>query len=147
MRALLITFLFLLALGAIAGGGALIIAPDGRLLEMPLSVLEKSPFENFLIPGIILFLILGVAPILTATGLIKKLNSSIAEKLNLLKDMHWSWTFTLYIAFADILWIQIQMQFIKSVSWLHTFYVFFGLLIILVALMQPVRNFYRKDIG
>ena len=146
MRTLLITLLFLLALGAISGGGALIMAPDGRLLEMPLSILEKSPFENFLIPGIILFLVLGVAPILTATGLIKKSKSVLAEKLNMLKDMHWSWTFTLYIAFADILWIQIQMQFIKSVSWLHTFYVFFGLLIILVALTQPVRNFYKKII-
>lgn len=146
MRTFLITLLFLLALAAIAGGGMLIIAPDGRLLEMPLSILEKSPFENFLIPGIILFLVLGVTPILTATGLIKKSKSVLAEKLNMLKDMHWSWTFTLYIASADILWIQIQMQFIKSVSWLHTFYVLFGLLIILVALMQPVRNFYKKDI-
>ncbi|MBI3136008.1 MAG: hypothetical protein HYZ14_15125 [Bacteroidetes bacterium] len=145
MRALLITLLVFLGIGAIAGGGLLILAPDGALLGMPLSVLEKSPFTNFRVPGIILFLVLGLFPLIVAIGLLKKKHAALAEKLNLLPDMHWSWTFSLYAAFADILWIQFQMQLIQSVSWLHTSYVFLGLAILITALMPQVRNFYRKN--
>lgn len=57
------TLLFLLSflgLGAIFGGGVLIISPSGKMFGMPLSMLDNSPFNNFLIPGIILFSLLGL---------------------------------------------------------------------------------------
>ncbi len=50
-----------LGLGAIGGGGALIISPSGELLGgLPLSILDRSPFHDFLVPGIILFVVLGL---------------------------------------------------------------------------------------
>jgi hypothetical protein len=57
-RNVLLFLLMFLALGAIVGGGALIPSPSGELLKMPLSNLGSSPFNSFLIPGIILFLVL-----------------------------------------------------------------------------------------
>jgi hypothetical protein len=53
----------LLGVGALVGGGALMLAPDGGLLRIPPSLLEGSPFHSFLWPGVILFTVLGVAPI------------------------------------------------------------------------------------
>ena len=51
-----------LGISTIGGGSVLIISPSGELLgELPLSILERSPFNDFLIPGIILFLVLGVS--------------------------------------------------------------------------------------
>jgi hypothetical protein len=64
-RNILLILLVFLGLGAIGGGGALIISPSGDLLKMPVSLIEKSPFSNFLVPGIILFSILGLVPIIT----------------------------------------------------------------------------------
>jgi hypothetical protein len=52
----------LLVLGAIGGGGLLILSPSGELIGMPLSLLDHSPFTSFLIPGIVLFTFLGLSP-------------------------------------------------------------------------------------
>jgi hypothetical protein len=143
-RNTLLILLGFLGLGAIGGGGALIISPNGELLDMPLSILDESPFNSFLIPGMILFSVLGVVPLLLIIALIKKPGSKLAEQFNIFKDMHWAWTFSIYIGFILIIWIQLQMVFIHDVHWLHTFYIFLAIIIIFIALMPQVRNFYKK---
>jgi hypothetical protein len=55
-----------LGLGALFGGGALILGPDGQLLGMPTSLLAGSPFTSYLVPGIVLFTFVGIAPLLAA---------------------------------------------------------------------------------
>lgn len=144
-RNFLIFLLGFLGLGALGGGGLLIIAPDGNLLGMPLLLLEKSPFHSFLIPGIVLFTVLGIAPCLLIFALIKKPAYTFAEKLNCYPDMHWSWTYSVYTAFMLVGWIQLQMAFIQAVSWLHTTYMFLAMVIIFVALLPTVRNSYKKS--
>ena len=142
---LLITLLAFLGLGAIGGGALLIISPSGKLMGMPLSMLNPSPFMNFLIPGIILFLVLGIIPVLLAIALLKKPVSKLAERFNYCKDMHWSWTYSIYIAFVLIFWIQVEMVLLNAVSWLHTFYMLLAVVIIFVTLLPQVRNLYRKE--
>ena len=145
-RLLLLFLMAFLGIGAIGGGGALILAPDGERLQMPLSLLENSPFDNFLIPGIILFTVLGIFPFLLILCLIKKPEFKIAEFLNIYKDMHWSWTFTIYLSFALIIWLQVEMLMLKDVHWLHAFYMFFAVLLLLVSLLPSIRNQYKiKD--
>jgi hypothetical protein len=137
--------LAVLGLSALGGGGALIVSPSGKLLGgLPLSILEKSPFTNFLFPGIILFLILGIAPCLLVYALLKKPSNQFAEYFNFFKDMHWAWSFSIYIAFALIIWIQVETIFVQSVGWLQTFYMFYSIPIILVALLPQVRSLYKK---
>jgi hypothetical protein len=55
-----------LGLGALFGGGAFILAPDGHLLGMPTKLLAGSPFPSFLVPGIVLFTFVGLVPLLAA---------------------------------------------------------------------------------
>ena len=62
-RNLLLFLLSFHGLGAIFGGGIFIISPMGKLFGMPFSILYNSPFTNFLVPGFILFTILGLFPI------------------------------------------------------------------------------------
>ena len=143
-RNILLFLLGFLGLGAIGGGGALIISPTGELIGLPLSMLEKSPFNSFFIPGVILFSVLGLIPLMLIIGLLKKPKSKLAEQINLFKDMHWSWTYSIYIAFTLIIWIQIQMVFLHTVHWLHTFYIFYAIAIIIIALLPQVRNLYKK---
>jgi hypothetical protein len=61
-----------LSLGALYGGGALILGPDGHLLGMPTSLLAGSPFHSYLLPGIILFTFVGIAPLLAAAMTIRQ---------------------------------------------------------------------------
>jgi len=60
---ILMALLAFLGLGAIGGGGVLIISPDGTLIGMPIPMLDHSPFESFLLPGIILLSVLGIVAI------------------------------------------------------------------------------------
>ena len=143
-RNILLLLLMLLGLGAVYGGGTLMISPSGELLGMPLSMLDPSPFNNFLIPGIILFTFLGIVPIGVTYALIKKPGCKFAELFNGYKDFYWAWTYTVYIGFALIIWIQIEMVFINSVHWSHTLYMLWALIIIFLALLPQVRSLYIK---
>jgi len=143
-RNILIIFLGFLGLGAIGGGGTMIISPTGELMGMPLSMLEPSPFNSFLIPGIILFSVLGLIPSFLMIALLKKPESKLAEQFNLFKDMHWSWTYSIYVALTLISWIQIQMVLLQGVHWLHTFYMFFAVAILIIALLPQTRSLYKK---
>ena len=137
--------LVFLGISAIGGGGALIISPSGKLLGgLPLSILEHSPFINFLIPGIILFWVLGIFPCLVLYSLIKKPTNKLPESLNFFKDMYWAWSFSIYVAFALIIWIQVETIFVQSIGWLQTFYMLYAIPLIFVALMPQVRNFYKN---
>ena len=138
--------LALLGLSAIGGGGALIISPSGKLLGgLPLSILARSPFEDFLIPGIVLFIVLGLFPSLLVFALLKKSTSRFAERINFFKDMHWAWSFSIYIAFALIIWIQVETIYIQGVGWLQTFYMLYAIPLLFVALLPQVRSFYKKQ--
>ena len=143
-RNIFLILLGFLGLGAIGGGSALIISPSGELLGMPLLMLEESPFNSFFVPGIILFSVLGLIPLMLIIALLKKPESKIAEQINFFKDMHWAWTYSIYIGFTLIIWIQLQMVFIHGVHWVHNFYMFLAIVIIFIALLPQVRNLYKK---
>jgi hypothetical protein len=144
-RNLLLFLLAFLGFGALFGGIVFIISPTGEIIGIPLSIIDNSPFHNFLIPGIILFTVLGVVPICVMLALIKKPVCRFAEFLNFYKDMYWAWTYSIYIAFALVIWIQIEMTFMHAVHWLHTLYMFLAIAIIFVALLPQVRNLYKKE--
>ncbi len=55
-----------LSLGALAGGGALMLGPRGEIIPLPLEALQGSPFADYFVPGAILFTILGLGPLAAA---------------------------------------------------------------------------------
>jgi len=143
-RNLLIILMGFLGLGAIGGGGVLIVSPSGRLMDMPHSVIQYSPFVNFLIPGIILFTLLGLMPVMLMYALIKKPKWRVLEYFNFFNDMHWAWSYTVYTGFALIIWIQTEMICMKSVHWSQSLYMGIALLILYVSLLPQVRLIYKK---
>ncbi len=145
IRNLYLILMGFLSIGAIGGGIVLIISPNGELMGLPISVFKNMPFNSFLIPGIILLSVLGIMPSLLIIALIKKPKSRLAESLNIFSDIHWSWSFSIYLAFTLIGWIHIQLIFLQSgVYWLHTFYVFYAVLLLIIALLPQMRALYRK---
>ncbi|MFD2866468.1 hypothetical protein ACFSYC_17360 [Mucilaginibacter antarcticus] len=138
--------MFLLAAlgaGAIFGGAVLIISPSGKLFGMPLYLLKNSPFLDFLLPGLILFLLLGLAPGLLVIALLRKTESAFAEKFNMFSDMRWQWGYTIYMASILIVWIQAEMFFMQAVHWSHALYMVWAMAIIYMALLPQIRNLYR----
>jgi len=56
----------ILSLGAVGGGLILMFAPRGEIMPLPLSALAGSPFDTYFVPGLILFGVLGLGPLVAA---------------------------------------------------------------------------------
>lgn len=140
---LLIFLLGFLSVGAIYGGIVFILKPDGSAYDIPVEILQKSPFRDFFIPGIILLVTFGITPIYVVYTLIRKPKNKFMQKLNLLYDHHFSWTFSVYIGFALIIWINVQTLIFNAVDALHTIYSSLGIFIVCIALLPQTRHFYK----
>jgi hypothetical protein len=136
----LIVILLLLALGALAGGGAFILAPDGRILQMPASRLEGSIFPNYLAPGLALFLFMGVYPLLVAYSLWRRPAWGWPNVINPFKQYHWSWAGSLAAAVMLIIWLLIELLVIPF-GVVHAVYFAWGALILVLTLLPSVRRY------
>lgn len=74
LRAVSLFLLFFNGAGAVFGGSALVYDPTGSVLQLPVDLLENSPFHSYLIPGIILFIVNGLLSISIAVLTIRKAN-------------------------------------------------------------------------
>jgi hypothetical protein len=138
----LVLLLFLLGLGAALSGAALVPAPDGHLIQMPISNLENAPFSNFLIPGTLLLLFIGIYPIVVAYALWKRPSWDWARALNPFKAIHWSWAGALAAAVALVTWILVQVQWVP-IGFLHILYLAWAAAILLVGLLPGVRRYFE----
>lgn len=137
---LLCVILLFLSLGALYGGGSLILYPDGSRLGMQ-PWLHKIPFPDFLIPGIILLLFNGLLPMLAVIGLLTKPRWEWMNTINIYADKHWSWTLSLYCGIICICWIVVQ-QLVTEFFVLQPIICLTGLLILVGTLMPRVMRHY-----
>ncbi len=72
VKVISIILLLFNAIGALPAGFLFIIDPSGSKMGMTTAQLAHSPFTNFLIPGIVLFLVNGVYSSITAYACYKK---------------------------------------------------------------------------
>jgi hypothetical protein len=128
-----------LGIGAITGGGMLLIQPDGALLGMDENWLEYSPFRTYLIPGFLLFTVLGLFPLFTFIGLLLQPAWPWANTFNIYADRHWAWTYSLYSGIIVITWITVQ-QLMASYFWIQPIMISTGLLIIVLTLTPAVMK-------
>lgn len=128
-----------LGLGAFAGGGMLILQPDGSLLGMEPGWLAQSPFSSYLIPGFLLFTFSGLLPLFTLLGLLIQPQWRWANALNIYPNRHWSWTYSLYSGIIVIAWITVQLIMTRY-FWLQPVMIFTGLLIIIFTLTPSIMK-------
>ncbi|HEY9177257.1 MAG TPA: DUF998 domain-containing protein [Flavipsychrobacter sp.] len=122
-----ITLLSVLAyegLGSLAGGGMLTIAPDGRLMDMPVDLM-RGTFKDFFIPGIILFL-LGVLNVIAFFIVLRRKNND------------WIWA-ALAMGGMNI-WFWVEIAIIQEIHWLHLMW---GLPVIIGAIAAAPLIFPR----
>ena len=133
---LLIAFLLFLAFGALFGGGSLIIRPDGSGFGMPVSILANSPFSDFTLPGLILFILFGVGSLIALYGLIARPRWAWTEPLTRSLHVQWSLAVAAIIGLGQMIWIVVEVAMIRGVSWLHPTFFLIGLAIVLLAFMD-----------
>jgi hypothetical protein len=100
-------------IGAMAGGLAAIINPQSPM-GMPVEPLKNSPFSNYLIPGIILFTIIGLGNIISA--LMFRFKSKFQGYISSI----FNW--------ALVIWIVVQCVMLNAVAFLHVLFFIIGLI-------------------
>lgn len=64
----LLADLIVLGIGGLYGGILFLLDPSGALMGVPLSLLQDLPLRDFLLPGLFLLVVMGIAPLILAAG-------------------------------------------------------------------------------
>ncbi len=112
-------------LSGLFGGVMLISNPTGQSLEMDRLWLETTPFSSFLLPGIILFLLVGAA--------------NLAGFLLSLRKNEKAPSFAGLCGIILILWISAQVLWLGFLGFLQPLYFLTGLLQLLASFLH-LRN-------
>ena len=110
---ILIALHIFVGIGALAGGLAAIMDPI-HPLGVSVELLEHSPFDSYLIPGIILFTVIGLGNILSAFVFHFRLN--------------YHGYISSFFGWALVVWIVVQCIMLRSVVFLHVLYFLIGLI-------------------
>ena len=119
MKTILFILISIVGLTATVSGLLMISVPSGAIMGLSVSLLDQTPFSNFLIPGIILaFLVGGI--------------NLLAVFFNIQRNANrYNWAIAGGVMITG--WIIAQIIFIQTIHWLHLLYLGMGALIILLA--------------
>lgn len=131
LKAFVALLLLFNGIGAIYGGWHLMTKPDGSGLMMPLDMLEHSPFNNYFVPGIILFIANGLFSLFVLVMLLVNY-----KKYSLL-----------IIAQGVVLvtWIIVQIIMIQTIEKLHVIYGGAGILLVICGSVISLKDFQEIE--
>ncbi len=125
---LLLAALLFLGLNAVAGGIVLVADPTGGTMGLSVDALQGSHFSSFLIPGLLLFFVLGVFPLVATYGLWTR--------------RRWAWPAALLVGPAAIVFEIIEVLIVgyHSPPPLQLFIGLLGVAISVLALLPSARQ-------
>lgn len=130
LRIIAMVILLITAANAFVAGCLFIIHPSGNALGMHTTMLKHSPFNNYLIPGIILLAVNGILPLLI-TG------------LSLFKWRH----YPLAILLQGILlggWIVVQVIMLRTINVLQITIFLFALSLFIIGLLLLLKGKHKS---
>lgn len=131
------------AVSALYGSYMLINDPTGESISLPLHFLKGTIFSDYSVPGILLLVLIGLPSVFMVYPVIKMPNWTMFKSLNIYKNYHWAWAFSLYNAIILILWIDFQMIILSEGSVIQGVYSLLGISILILTLTPVVKANYR----
>lgn len=126
IRTTAIILLIINGVSGLAGGYGLTADPSGNRVKMPLELLAGSPFNNFLIPGLVLFTFIGVSSLVVAY-----LTANHFKHSSLL---------LIYQGITVWIWLIVELLIIKTLDPLQLVYGLIGLILILFGAMTKRKH-------
>jgi len=127
----LMVFLAIQALGAIAGGIGLVQDPVDNI-GMPLDMLEGSPFSDYLFPGLILLIAVGLVPAVALFGVARR--------------RWWGWWLAVVAGAGLVIWIVTEVALLGYLPGaglaLQIGMGLLGVVILVCALVRPTRSHF-----
>lgn len=118
-------------IGALYGGWNLMIYPDGSSLLLPLSYLEHSPFTDYFIPGMVLFIVNGIFSFgVLGTIVLKK---TFAHRAIIIEGI---------VLFG---WIILQVIFLQTINVLHYIFGSVGLGLVGAGWYLERKNILKRN--
>lgn len=139
-----ITLLLLfLALGALGGGINLIGDPSGAGLALSTDLLAGSPFVDYLIPGIFLFVVFGLGALLAAALLWLRPNLGAISAFTR-RTFHEQppWVLTFLLGLLLVVWIAIQVAIVRTFLPLQAVMGVIGLALIVLSFERRMRQYF-----
>lgn len=119
MKTILFILISFTGLTATVSGLLMISKPNGEILGLTPGLLEPTPFDDFLMPGILLTVLVGLINLVAVYYNIQRHAS------------RYNWAIAGGVMISG--WIIIQMILIQTAHWLHFLYLGMGIFIILLA--------------
>ena len=142
---LLFILLLVIGIGALISGAMLFLAPDGHLLMWSVDMLKGTPFSNYLAPGLILFLFIGVFPVFVSFSLLKLPGWRWPDKINPTKQFHWAWSASWAVGVIMLIWIVTETGLLGYISVLQPIVALWGILIVILTLLPPTRRYCTRE--
>lgn len=123
--------LLIQGLSGVAGGLGLVLDPSGASLGIPVDWLEGSMFRDYLIPGVILLLVLGVWPLVALIAV--------------WRQRPWAWHATVLVGVALLVWLAVEIGMIgyQPRPPLQLAYGLLALAMLALASLPTTRRFMR----
>jgi hypothetical protein len=138
----ILTMLAVLGIGAVGGGLAMTFGFGGESM-LPDEYLDTLPLiDNWVVPGLVLFLGFGIGSLITAYGVWRRPGWTWLRGLERLTGHHWSWIATILIGVGQVIWITLELVSIPF-SVLMAVFGPLGLALALLSLTPSVRNYLR----
>lgn len=118
IRTFTVILLITVGISALTAGYFFITDPSGNTLDLSVALLKHSPFNSYLIPGILLFVFIGI------------LNMIVAFLTTIKSSGH-----PRFIVIQSVIllgWIIIEMLLIREISFLHFFIAGIGILLFMM---------------
>lgn len=129
----LLSLTFFVGVSACFGGVTLLSQGGGTVLEKPVAILERTPFESFAVPGLLL-LLLGVVNLLAAWAVLAR----------------WSiaWLLAAVAGVGVVVWTTVQLGMIGYVSFLQPVYAALGIATVILAVgVTLVEHRGERELG
>jgi hypothetical protein len=137
--------LLFLGINGLIGGYLMLSDPNGAPMGMSISVLERTPFQNFFIPGLWLLVVWGCGSLVILAGLWLRPKFSVLELVLFWTHEHWAWGLSVLLGLALLVWLTVQVFTLPAMAPIQ--YILYGLALFLIAipLLPNMRRYYHQE--
>lgn len=130
---------------ALVSGFSMMIDSSGAGIGMELSWLKNTPFQNYLFPGLWLFIVYGIGGLLLLYALWFRPGWSWLANLMPWTHEHAAWGLSVLLGIVIMVWIVVQVTWIPPSAPLLPAVIFaIGLAMVVLPLFPAMRRYYAR---
>ena len=130
-----------LSLGGFAGGIPLLLDPTGRGLGVETAWLERTPVDDYLLPGFFILGVYGFGGLVTLVGIVSRWSPGALRGFDRWSARHWSWWASAAIGSVLVIWIVYEYAVLPRTMWLMPTLLVTGALLVAFALLPSIRRY------